>query len=1106
MSRIRSFSQGIGRIAVGSLVIAMGLQPALAAPRRDAIVDSIVEEARRGGVAASHEVRPVEAAADAGAPAFAAGPQSMQGPPEAAAHASGKARTVTGSQRRVRRDETRPLPASDPRVSGSNSADPRASAPDWRELRFAGRSAPARFGLDPELRGALGRLRSEGRASGYAFLRMDEHLSPETRSELADLGIEVLGAHGSSYKVRLPLDEDIADAVAALPYVEWLGGVPAELKLDPDLDAQRSAAEIELPVVVNLFDDDPDGAFADALEAHGLTLGAHDAGLRSYRAVAPSEALDAIAALDFVLFVEPLREASPFHDQSMASIGVDYLRPGAPATGGFDASSVVLGIMDTGFDMGAGMHVDLNKNGCGADYTGEGVGGVWGDAQGHGTHVLGTITGTGTANPSLRGVATALGNLHRIRAAKVWRSVGGNSSAWMESAMDFFDDETACNSARPDVVNISGGATGLNQTGTDSLSRKLDEKIWNFGQLYVVAAGNSGPTGSSIGSPGVAKNALTVGNVYDFSESSFDVGDVYVSSSRGPTGDGRMKPNVVAPGHWVQSARAGTTNQYSVKSGTSMAAPHVTGLAATMMEHYPVFKGRPHLVRAHLMASAILHDDTTTPGSNTSNGRNIYGMGRVSGYMAHWAKFDSTGWHNGRVSGVVTDTSWMEFDIDVPAGSDRLVVVATWDEEPASAGAPAAVQWDLDLQIDEGADCVPSSKGYCGEFLSWSTVDNVEYLIIDNPKPGTTRLKVVPWNGRPGGLPVGLAWNINRGDTTPEITMNATASASTVGIDETFTVTTTVSNPEFVASGVTLEIANLPSGLSFQGVETTRADGTVASPDVGSLLYDFTKFDRLTLGNIVSGRSRSAKWTFRVTPGSYPGSRAIQFRARSENGGTTTASETVTVVECWSDSDCSDGLFCTGAEQCLSGSCFSSLPPDCSGGFCDETQNACVSDGDGDGVVDHADNCLDEPNPMQVDSDGDGYGNACDADYDQNGVVGASDFNALRAAFGTSSGDAAYRAEVDCNSDGLIGAPDFQCFKRLFGNPPGPSGLSCAGSVPCSAENACEHDVCQAGGALESSCADPCAATVCAADAYCCDVAWDSICVGEAATLCGACQ
>jgi hypothetical protein len=67
-----------------------------------------------------------------------------------------------------------------------------------------------------------------------------------------------------------------------------------------------------------------------------------------------------------------------------------------------------------------------------------------------------------------------------------------------------------------------------------------------------------------------------------------------------------MKPNLVVTGAVVTSAQAGTMDSYVGKSGCSMATHHVSGIAATLLEHYPDFRNRPHLLRAHLMASAML--------------------------------------------------------------------------------------------------------------------------------------------------------------------------------------------------------------------------------------------------------------------------------------------------------------------------------------------------------------------------------------------------------------------------------------------------------------------------------------------------------------------
>jgi hypothetical protein len=108
-------------------------------------------------------------------------------------------------------------------------------------------------------------------------------------------------------------------------------------------------------------------------------------------------------------------------------------------------------------------------------------------------------------------------------------------------------------------------------------------------------------------------------------------------------------------------------------------------------------------------------------------------------------------------------------------------------------------------------------------------------------------------------------------------------------------------------------------------------------------------------------------------------------------------------------------------------------------------------DADADGVCDAADDCSEAANPSQLDTDLDGYGNACDADYGNDGVVGGMDFVALGRAFGARLGEPDYSPDLDANGDGVIGGPDYVVLGRLFAGPPGPSGLACAGSIPCAA-------------------------------------------------------
>jgi len=106
-------------------------------------------------------------------------------------------------------------------------------------------------------------------------------------------------------------------------------------------------------------------------------------------------------------------------------------------------------------------------------------------------------------------------------------------------------------------------------------------------------------------------------------------------------------------------------------------------------------------------------------------------------------------------------------------------------------------------------------------------------------------------------------------------------------------------------------------------------------------------------------------------------------------------------------------------------------------------------DVDGDAIANDLDNCRLESNPGQIDSNRDGYGNACDADYNDDGFVGLVDFLRLRKGFGATTDSPSWDPAVDSNADGVIGSWDFARLRASFGALPGPSALSCTGIVPC---------------------------------------------------------
>ena len=229
------------------------------------------------------------------------------------------------------------------------------------------------------------------------------------------------------------------------------------------------------------------------------------------------------------------------------------------------------------------------------------------DGNGHGTHVASTIAGTGAGSGGIyRGVAPGA----KLMVGKVLADEGFGEDSWVLAGMQWAVARGA------DVVNMSlGGDPG---DGTDPLSRAVNELSASSDTLFVVAAGNSGSEPMTVTAPGAADAALTVGAVDDADLMAY-------FSSRGPRhGDGALKPDVVAPGVGITAARAAGTSLgvpvddlYTSLDGTSMATPHVAGLAAILKDAHPQWDGER--LKAAITSTTVPVADAT--GFDAGSGR-----------------------------------------------------------------------------------------------------------------------------------------------------------------------------------------------------------------------------------------------------------------------------------------------------------------------------------------------------------------------------------------------------------------------------------------------------------------------------------------------------
>ncbi|MEV5977463.1 S8 family serine peptidase [Streptomyces sp. NPDC052114] len=263
---------------------------------------------------------------------------------------------------------------------------------------------------------------------------------------------------------------------------------------------------------------------------------------------------------------------------------------------GYDGKGTKVAVLDTGADA---EHPDLKgRIGATENFTDSPDNE---DRQGHGTHTTSTVGGSGAASGGKKkGVAPGAELLH----GKVLNDSGSGATSWIIAGMEWAVAQKA------DVVSMSLGNPARTDC-TDPMSTATEELAQSAeNTLFVIAAGNTGPTFNSVSSPGCAPSVLTVGAVdRDDTTASF--------SSRGPAyGSHTLKPEIAAPGVDISAAAAGGRGMYAYQSmsGTSMATPHVAGAAALVRQRHPDWSARR--IKAALVSSA----DSAIPGDARETG------------------------------------------------------------------------------------------------------------------------------------------------------------------------------------------------------------------------------------------------------------------------------------------------------------------------------------------------------------------------------------------------------------------------------------------------------------------------------------------------------
>jgi hypothetical protein len=496
-----------------------------------------------------------------------------------------------------------------------------------------------------------------------------------------------------------------------------------------------------------------------------------------------------IAAVDAVHHIERIFPPGLLNNKAR-----DILRvPGGDFPPGSEGAGEIVAIADTGLDTGSLTHVHrafgdrvLDLIPLGRDQQ------AWrtadaDDPNGHGTHVAGSVLGDDPyARPRVRGTAP--------KAQLIMQSL----YLTREHPLDGLPDDLRTLFKPPydagaRVHNNSWGSTSPMEYGEyHQWAFELDDFVYANPEMVVcVAAGNGGVDEDgngvidegSLSPPGTAKNCITIGateNVRDDQKRRWSngfrkrykgrpfasdrvadqEGGMAAFSGRGPTNDFRIKPDVVAPGTFILSARSRITeatgwglpdepDDHMFNGGTSMATPLVSGCAANVRA-FLRGKNPGQIPSAALIKAALIngarpisgqyaapYNDSGGPVPNNHQGFGLVDLGAALGLEGETVKF-------------IDDLPLLDTGQDVvleeelPKGTGMLKVTLVWTDAPSKNG----IQSDLDLAIRIGPEerhgnMPPKSKELeQAKSEEFDRVNNVEQIVWETPPAGTALIGV----------------------------------------------------------------------------------------------------------------------------------------------------------------------------------------------------------------------------------------------------------------------------------------------------------------------------------------------------------------------------
>lgn len=654
----------------------------------------------------------------------------------------------------------------------------------------------------------------EAASAGVYIIQLSGPVMDAWKQGIIDAG-GTLGPYIPNYAFLARLDPTSLQAVKELPYVRWVGPFQPAYKLSASAlalesrtyrvllapwanlaGAVQAVSSFAARPAQNLAENTLSGQTGQPGEQVTLSLAADLAG----------DGVLQTARLGDVLWIEPVTLKENFNN-----VGGGTIMGGTTAwASGYTGAGVSINVTDTGLDSGtaSSIHPDFTgrvahisswpvvyANYGGGCYPGNAGSddGPMDVASGHGTHVTGSVAGSGAASSgTFKGLAYASTiNFQAVEQYTTW-TCGGAGYYLTGIPLDVTPLLQEAYNWGARVQNDSWGSAVAG--AYDDTAVDFDAFIYNHQDFTAtIAAGNSGTDANSDGyvdqnsmaSPGTAKNVITIGasdslrasggistrtwSYYwpsDFPAAptgtdytSDNAAEMAAFSSRGPTADGRIKPDVVAPGtniisvrsSWASGTGWGTYNSdYMYMGGTSMASPLTSGAAALVREYYIDREGlatpSAALIKATLINTAV---DISGYGSAGQEAglpipNNHEGWGRVNVGAATTP---------GRLfiddaSGVSTGAT-RTYTYNVVAGQPFKVSLA-WSDPAALPGASVTLVNNLNLRVTAPGGAIYLGNRFSGGWSaaggSYDDRNNVENVYIQSPASGSWKVEIIGQN------------------------------------------------------------------------------------------------------------------------------------------------------------------------------------------------------------------------------------------------------------------------------------------------------------------------------------------------------------------------